>query len=302
MNIPSKITNEQVHLFSEIFKGRVDVYAQRWEKGNKSGYMPAYDYDLYLYRLHKKKGGTFKSYKDKFYKKLTANTLKSHLEGDYFLGIYPLLRNNHSWFIVADFDKGNWQTESLQFIRICAEYGLKAYLERSRSGNGGHVWMFFNEPYLAQKSRRIFLELLIKSNGASVFDKGTSFDRFFPNQDTLSGKGLGNLIALPLNKDSLQNGNNCFLDTHTLRPFPDQWKFLETVERIGHNNLDVVYHQLIDSSVNSGPNKSSQLEIRLTGKLVINKSAIPSALVNFLKEALHFPNEEFFVRQNMGKM
>lgn len=301
MDIPTKITNVQVQLFFEIFKGREDVYAQRWEKRDKSGYMPAYDYDLYLYRLHKKKGGTFKSYKDKSYKKLTVTALKNHLEGSCFLGVYPLLRNNHSWFIVADFDKGDWQTESLQFIRICTEYGLKTYLERSRSGDGAHVWMFFVKPYPAQKSRRIFLEILIQSSSASIFDKGTSFDRLFPNQDILSGKGLGNLIALPLNRDSLQSGNNCFLDIKTLTPFPNQWEFLETVERVDHNNLDTVYRELIDSSVNSVPNKSSQLEIRLEGKLVLNKSAIPSVLVNFLKDALHFPNEEFFVRQNMGK-
>ena len=114
------------------------MYLLRWEKATKSGYMPAYFYDPYIYRLHKQKGGTFKDYKHKTYLKLNDYQLSKHLKGEQFIGIYPLLKDNTSWFIVADFDKNNWQEQSQKAIEACKQYHFPAYLERSRSGNGGH--------------------------------------------------------------------------------------------------------------------------------------------------------------------
>ncbi|MEX0982741.1 MAG: hypothetical protein WDZ47_11700, partial [Bacteroidales bacterium] len=98
-------------MFKSLFKGREDVFAKRWEKGNKSGYMPAYYYDRYMYRLHTMKGGTFKNYKDKALLPLTDEQFQKHLHGEQFIGIYPLLPDNTSWFIAADFDKENWMEE-----------------------------------------------------------------------------------------------------------------------------------------------------------------------------------------------
>ncbi len=172
---------EQIQLIKSLFKGRDDVFALRWEKGKKSGYMPAYHYDPYMYRLHKQKGGTFKDYKDKTYLKLDDHQLSKHLKGEKFTGVYPLLKDNTSWFIVADFDKKDWQEQSIKAVGICKENGIPAYLERSRSGNGGHVWIFFEQPYPATKSRKIVLKLFEQTGIFSVFDKNTSFDRLFPN-------------------------------------------------------------------------------------------------------------------------
>ena len=98
---------QQIQIFKSVFKGRKDVFAIRWEKGNKSGYMPAYIYDPYMYRAHKAKGGTFQNYSDKSYLELTDSEIAKHLEGIQHIGIYPLLTDNTSWFIVADFDKEN---------------------------------------------------------------------------------------------------------------------------------------------------------------------------------------------------
>jgi hypothetical protein len=218
----------QIQLFKSVFTGREDVFAVRWEKESKSGYMPAYFYDPYMYRAHKIKGGTFQNYKDKNYLKLTDKEIAKHLNGEQLIGIYPLLSDNSSWFLVADFDKENWIAEAKSFINSCEAKGFPAYLERSRSGNGGHVWLFFEQPYPAIRSRKVFISILEQSGAFSMFDKGSSFDRLFPNQDFLSGKGLGNLIALPLfkkhlNKEivallmlthcnlSLTNGNFCKL-------------------------------------------------------------------------------------------
>jgi hypothetical protein len=113
------------------------------------------------------------------------------------------LKDNTTWFIAADFDKQNWTEECLLFLKACAENGIPAYLERSKSGEGGHVWIFFEKPYPAIRSRKLLTTLLEQVGIFSVFDKGSSFDRLFPNQDFLSGKGLGNLIALPFNKPAL---------------------------------------------------------------------------------------------------
>jgi hypothetical protein len=191
------INSFDIKLFRSLFNSREDAFAIRWEKGNKSGYMPSYQFDPYHYRIHKAKGGTVANYPEKTLQPLTDEQIKRHLFGEQLIGIYPLLLNNTSHFIAADFDRDNWLDEARKFIQACEAANLPVYLERSRSGNGGHVWLFFSEAYLAFKGRKIFLSLLQSTGMFSVFDKDSSFDRLFPNQDSLSGKGLGNLIALP---------------------------------------------------------------------------------------------------------
>lgn len=120
---------KKVNLFGALFKGREDVFAIHWQKGNKSGYMPAYQYDPYMYRLHKMKGGTFKNYKDKTYLPLADRQIIKHLKGEQLIGIYPLLKDNTSWFIAADFDKEKWAEECRAFINTCKGKGIPAYLE-----------------------------------------------------------------------------------------------------------------------------------------------------------------------------
>ena len=248
----------KIQLFKSLFKGREDVFAVRWEIKEKSGYMPAYYYDPYLYRTHKMKGGSFKNYNDKSYLKLTDDEIAKHLNGEQHIGIYSLLTDNTSWFLAADFDKENWIDQSKDFINTCSEKGIPAYLERSRSGNGGHVWIFFEHAYPAFKSRRIFISLLEQSGIISIFDKASSFDRLFPNQDFLSGKGLGNLIALPLFKHSWEQGNNCFVDIETMLPVSDQWEFLKNVNRTATSELDKLYQQSFDSTASVSINISAE--------------------------------------------
>ena len=220
----------------ELFKARTDIFALRWEKGNKNGYMPAVIIDPYRLRIHRIHGGSYNDYKDKEYRTLTETEIDKHLQGKQFIGIYPLLKDNTSWFIAADFDEENWADQCSFFIKICAENGIPAYLERSRSGNGGHVWIFFENPYPAIKSRKIMITLLQQSGIFSVFDKASSFDRLFPNQDILTGKGFGNLIALPFNKKAMENGNCCLIDPETLIPYEDQDRFLNGIKRLSVRN------------------------------------------------------------------
>ncbi len=235
--------DKKLNLFRSLFKGREDVFARRWEKGNKRGYMPAYEYDPYMYRLHVMKGSTFKNYQDKRDLPLTDQQVQKHLNGEQFIGIYPLLPDNTSWFIAADFDKVNWVEECRTLINVCKEKEIPTYMERSRSGEGGHVWIFFDKPYPAIRSRKILKTLLEQVRIFSVFEKSSSFDRLFPNQDFHSGKELGNLIVLPLHKPTLEEGNSCFVDEQ-LKPIQNQWKFLSSIQKVSTSHLDTIYNAL----------------------------------------------------------
>lgn len=303
----SSIIPEHLNLFKSLFKAREDVFAVRWEKNGKGNYIPAFSYDPHRYRIHQAKGGTFQTFQDKTYKPLTDQELINHLTGKQVAGVYPLLTDNISWFIAADFDEADWLNECRNFLRICNEYNIPAYLERSRSGNGGHVWIFFEEPYAAFKSRRIILSLLEQSGSVSIFDKNSSFDRLFPNQDTLSGKGLGNLIALPLNQLSLEQGNNCFIDPDTLLPYINQWQFLKEVKRISLTHLNELYEKLQSTTpiteglFKSIPTTPGTLTITLSNEIRIARTELSTPLITFLKEELNFVNSEYQVKKNINK-
>lgn len=294
--------NQQIQIFKSVFKGRDDVFAVRWEKGNKSGYMPAYHYDPYMYRAHKMKGGTFQNYNDKTYLKLTDQEITKHLNGEQLIGVYPLLQDNTSNFIIADFDEANWIDDAKKFLKACSERNIPAYLERSRSGNGGHVWIFFEQPYPAIRSRKIFISILEQSGAFSVFDKSSSFDRLFPNQDFLSGKGFGNLIALPLFKKTLEQGNSCFIDTETQQPISEQFEFLKRIKKISISELESLYQSLTTTS-NSTFQKVGygKLMIRLNNEVKISRDGMTTTLINFLKEEMNFTNSEFIIKKKIGR-
>lgn len=294
--------NSLIYLFCSLFKGREDVFAVRWEKGNKSGYMPAVFYDPYRFRAHKMNGGTFQNFTEKSYLKLTDEQIQKHLDGFHHIGIYPLLQDNTTWFLAADFDKANWQKEAITFLHACNEKGIPAYLERSRSGNGGHVWIFFDNPYPAIRSRKIFISILEQSGAFSMFDKSSSFDRLFPNQDFLSGKGFGNLIALPLFKPTFEKRNSCFINIESLDPIIDQWNFLKNIKRVSTNHLDVLYDGLKSGIESNSPIVTNgKLNISLNNNVRLSRIGLTPTLINYLKEELNFANSEFFIKKKSGR-
>ncbi|MFN3640951.1 MAG: TOTE conflict system archaeo-eukaryotic primase domain-containing protein, partial [Flavobacterium sp.] len=297
-----KSISENINLFRALFKGREDVFAIRWEKGKKSGYIPAYFFDPYYYRAHKIKGGTFQNFTEKSYLKLTDEQIQKHLDGFHQIGVYPLLQDNTTWFLVADFDKENWENEAKTFLNACQEKDVPAYLERSRSGNGGHVWMFFDKPYPATRSRKIFISILEQSGAFSMFDKSSSFDRLFPNQDFLSGKGFGNLIALPLFKPTFEEGNSCFVNPESFEPITDQWDFLKNIKRVSTNHLDKLYDGLkLRVESNTPIVANGKLNISLNNNVRLSRVGLTLALINFLKEELNFANSEFFIKKKSGR-
>ncbi|MEJ2901359.1 hypothetical protein WAE58_02915 [Pedobacter panaciterrae] len=286
-------------LYRSLFKGREDVYAIHWSKGTKSGYMPAKLYDPYISKVYKKSTNPNNS-ETANYLPLTDDQIQRHLEGRQLTGLYPLLQDNTSWLIAADFDKKSWLEDCRSFITICASYNIPAYLERSRSGKGGHVWIFFNQPYPAFKSRIIVLTLLERAGIVSTFDKNSSFDRLFPNQDKHSGKGFGNLIALPLYKPTLELGNSCFIESETALPYRNQWEFLSSIRRISINDLDQIFLSLT-SSKSLNVIEPGKLVIKLSNTIEINRNGISTALASFLKDELNFFNPDFIIKKNLFK-
>lgn len=286
-----------------LFRGRTDVYARRWEKEGRSGYSPAYDFNWDEFMAHKRCGGSMKDFENKKLIPLTKEVVKKHLLGQHVVGIYPILPENTSHFIAADFDGENWLADSKAFITACTEVGLSTYLERSRSGNGGHVWIFFSEPYPCYKSRQIALELIRKAFHVSEFEKEVSFDRLFPNQDTSTGAGFGNLIALPFQGRSVTNGNALFIDPETSKPIPDQWHFLSTIKRHTFAELDLAHGVLFadtDKPITNIPTGGG-LGILVSNQIELRRSELTPKLIHFLKEELNFLNTEYLTKRRLGK-
>lgn len=297
------ISEQQLELFMSLFRGRTDVYARHWEKDGRSGYSPAYEFSWDEFIAHKRSGGSMKDFENKKLIPFTKEVVKKHLLGQHIIGVYPILSENTSYFIAADFDGENWLSDSKSFIVACSEARLSAYLERSRSGNGGHVWIFFAEAYPCYKSRQIALELIRKVFHVSEFEKEVSFDRLFPNQDTLTGAGFGNLIALPFQGRSITNGNALFIDPETSKPIPDQWRFLSTIKRHTLAELDSAHRILFSDTGKSVTNipTGGDLGILVSNQIELRRSELTSGLIHFLKEELNFLNTEYLTKRRLGK-
>ncbi len=299
-------TEEQLVLFASLFRGRTDVFARRWEMNGKIGYAPAYDVDWTAFNEHKRHGGTWLNFKEKVPIPLTPDAIKKHFLGAQTIGVYPLLEDNTSWFIAADFDGEHWWVDCQKFIRICSKYHIPVSVERSRSGNGCHIWLFFDTPYPAFKSRRIFLELIRHAFHLSEFDKEVSFDRLFPNQDELSGKNFGNLIALPFQGRLADQGKTTFIHPETGDLYPDQWQHLLGIKRLTTIELDTLYDQLIQGgtavSMNGTASEASGgITITRSSSIELSRRELDTETIKFLKEELNFMNAEYLQKKRFGK-
>jgi len=301
------ITNQDIELYKSLFRGREDIYAVRWERDGKSGYMPAYEVDWSNYEKHKLQGGTFSNYKNKKLQPFNNAAIKIHLEGSATHGIYPLQEDNTTFFIAVDFDKTNWDKSILKLHEVCKKHEIQSYIEKSRSGNGGHLWIFFEEAFPAIQSRKMMFELLRQANIISHFEKEPSFDRIFPNQDYHSGKGMGNLIALPMQGTSLNIGNTCFLNPDTMKPYDNQWEFLQTVQKTSDESLKQLYKTLFTESPQEiltssfTPDSAVVLEIRISNQIYLKKIHLNRKLIVFLRDQLNFYNSDYLAKKNLGK-
>ena len=294
---------QKIDIFKNLFRGREDVFAVYWEKSDKSakGYVPVCLNEWKIgvcAKLQKKKCRECEHQK---YATLNNYFIEQHLRGNKIYGVYPLLEDNTSFFIAADFDGGNWEKDAVKFIKRCEKYNLSAYLERSKSGNGGHTWIFFADKYPAHKSRNIVVNILEETGIVDQFDKEDSFDRLFPNQDNLSGRGFGNLIALPLQGKARTSGNTVFLDINNdFKPYENQWDFLQQVKKVSSEKLDELYEKFNKKEAPIKIVSKRNISIKIREQVFISKNNLPRILVNFLKDNLNFFNSEYLIKKRIG--
>ncbi len=170
---------------------------------------------------------------------LSDKVVLDHLQGRHSIGVYPMLKDETCWFLAADFDKESWFDDVAAFVETCQGLGVPTATERSRSGNGAHVWFFFDSPVPAVIARRMGCYLITETMAHHHQLSMTSYDRLFPNQDTLPRGGFGNLIALPLQYEPRKAGNSVFLNLN-FQPHPDQWAYLSSLKQIAPSTVESI--------------------------------------------------------------
>lgn len=245
--LPPKIPQtpaEKVALFLDLFGTRRSVYPKRWENGKtgKSGYSPACDNDSFSNRLsgicQKPKIKCSECSHQRF-PQLDEHAVEAHLRGEQTLGVYAIGADDTCRFLAADFDGDGWRDDVLAYREAAERVGITVAIERSRSGNGAHGWIFFAETVPAAVARHLGTILVAKASALRPTLNLGAYDRLFPNQDTLPAGGFGNLIALPLAKVPRQNGNTLFVDPHMMA-FEDQWSYLAGLPRLNQESLERV--------------------------------------------------------------
>lgn len=319
---------EKVDVFRNLFKGREDVFARRWysRTSGKFGYQPVCrnEWDR---QLCDKKRFKCTECPNRSFKPLEYEDIYRHLEGKSpdgqdVIGVYAIFADNTCNFLCADFDDKSceygYQKDVLAYVGVCKDWGVPCFIERSRSGNGAHVWIFFEQPLPASKARRLGNMILTEATERYGRMNFKSYDRFFPNQDRLPEGGFGNLVALPLQGKARKEGNSVFVDENFM-VYENQWYFLLEIERISEMAVDAILakhetaSELGELSTTSEskpwetpvPQKISHNDFPANPVLIrSNMLYIPlqgfsAKVINHLKRIASFKNPEFYVRQGM---
>ena len=321
-SVDSKSDNfSKIRLFMSLFRGRGDVYAKRWENESKgkSGYSP-------VCRNQWQKGLCSipkipcSKCENKSYASLDEEIIENHLRGNIVVGIYPLYPDETCWFLAIDFDEADWQNDISTLRDVCTDHKIPVAVERSRSGNGCHLWFFFENRMPAALARKFGTALLTCAMCRRHEIRFKSYDRLFPSQDTMPKGGLGNLIALPLQKSARKNSNSEFIDEN-FRAYDDQWAFLASIQKLSQNGLDHLImelcpgHELGILKIDEEEEKPwetkkegirlqqddfpKKLEVVKANMVFIPKAGISQRALNKLKRLASFKNPMFYRQQAM---
>lgn len=324
----------KIGLFRRLFRGRTDVFPLRWEnsKTGRSGYSPACANEWRRGICDKPKVKC-SACPHQAYISVDDLAIERHLRGTasdgspFVMGVYPLLQDDACWFLAADFDEGEWQRDVLAFADTCRRNQVPVAIERSRSGNGAHAWIFFADAVPAASARRLGA-YLISQTMERLPDIGfKSYDQFFPSQDTMPSGGFGNLIALPLQGRARSVGNSVFVDD-TFAPHADQWAFLATIDLLTPARVDALVFEatasgkllpvrvpLVDDDEEPwlAPPSCRRLPPAIDGQLpksiaivradqiYIPREDLPPGLITRFLRIAAFQNPEFYAAQAMRR-
>lgn len=321
-------SSEKVKLFRSRFRGRETVFPIRFEsrRTGKSGYTPACSNRFVrgVCGLPAVKCGECAN---QAFLPWSEKVVLDHLRGRHVVGVYPLLNDETCWFLAADFDKTSWREDIAAFLETCRSVGAPVAVERSRSGNGAHAWFFFTAPISASVARKMGCFLITETMARRHQLAMESYDRLFPNQDTMPRGGFGNLIALPLQYDARQKGNTVFIDGG-FEPYGDQWAFLASLQCMNPDTVEAMardatrsgrvlgvrfaapgdegsiapWARMPSGRTNRAPITAplpATLHATLAQRLFIEKTELPSELLNEIRRLAAFQNPEFYKKQGM---
>ena len=310
-----------------MFQGRDDVFAKRWYSSTtqKSGYQPVCKREWNREFCDKRK------YKcadcpNRQFAPLTYNDFFNHLAGKDkwgrdVIGLYPIRKDNTCSFLCTDFDdkscEHGYKNDVLAFVSVCKTWNVPYYIERSRSGSGAHVWIFFDTPVTAFKARKLGNAILTEAMNCDVHLSFKSYDRFFPNQDTLPEGGLGNLVALPLQGMARRKGNSVFVD-EDFNAYADQWKMLSQMHKLSEVELDLLLQlhavptlgelsktceakpwETPQMDATQSEDNPKQIVLTRANMLYIPLASLSAKCVNVFKRIAAFRNPEFYEKQGM---
>lgn len=285
---------EKIALFMDYFTGRTDVYAVAKSTAGKKAWYPA--------------SNGYYDRRNPDLKPLTPKVIEGHLRRDnrFHVGLYPLCTDDSCRLLVCDFDDDDFKQAARAYAEECKNQDLDPLIEVSRSGNGAHVWVFFDEPIPAGLARSVGIGLLAKASPDSYF---SSFDRFFPSQDTLpaKGRGFGNLIALPLAGHHRSEGTTVFVD-HEFQPLPDQFEALARTKKSTLSELKKIYAALQpdpETSLPQAPTREELKKLKAAGKVHVTHdshvhvdlSGVDATTRTALRHLGAIANPQFYIKQ-----